>query len=123
MRRVKGYRACRKRHSVQASRFHLQPAPGSPPVPPNRCAPLPCSWSCVSILRYNDWVLDVAARGALLLVAAAREVHVHDLETHRLLHKVITCSVPACSCSKRGAWHAAPSPGFHNAATSEASGI
>jgi hypothetical protein len=33
-------------------------------------------------------VLDVAARGGLLHVAAAREVHVVDLETHRLLHKV-----------------------------------
>jgi hypothetical protein len=51
---------------------------------------LTCSWACVGVLRYSDWVLDVAARSGLLLVAAAREVHVHDLATHTLLHKVIS---------------------------------
>ncbi|KAI8466040.1 MAG: WD40-repeat-containing domain protein [Monoraphidium minutum] len=55
-------------------------------------------WACAAVLRYPDWVLDVAARGGLLLVAAAREVHVHDRETHGLLHKLEDPHDGAVSC-------------------------
>ncbi len=63
----------------------LPPHLSHPDPHPNPHQP---SWSCAAVLRYRDWVLDVAARGGLLLVAAAREVAVHDLETHALLHRV-----------------------------------
>jgi hypothetical protein len=41
-----------------------------------------------SVLRYEDWVYSVAARGGLLLVAAGPEVLVHDLPSGKLLRKV-----------------------------------
>lgn len=43
--------------------------------------------SC-SVLKYQDWVWSVVARGGMLLVANGPEVHVHDLPTGKLLRKV-----------------------------------
>lgn len=44
-------------------------------------------WECSSVLRYDDWVYSVAARGGHLLVSAGVEVLVHDLETGQLTRK------------------------------------
>jgi hypothetical protein len=41
-----------------------------------------------SVLKYQDWVWSVLARGGLLLVASGPEVHVHDLPTGKLVRKV-----------------------------------
>eukprot|EP00775_Hariotina_reticulata_P009993 gene9993-10148_t len=41
----------------------------------------------VSVLKYQDWVWSVVARGGLLLVASGPEVHVHDLATGKLVRK------------------------------------
>jgi hypothetical protein len=40
------------------------------------------------VLKYQDWVWSVVARGGLLLVASGPEVHVHDLPTGKLVRKV-----------------------------------
>ncbi|WIA30910.1 hypothetical protein OEZ86_000962 [Tetradesmus obliquus] len=45
------------------------------------------SWDCISVLKYQDWVWSVVARGGLLLVASGPEVHVHDLPTGKLVRK------------------------------------
>lgn len=48
---------------------------------------LPCS-----VLKYQDWVWSVVARGGMLLVASGPEVHVHDLPTGKVVRKV-SCAV------------------------------
>ena len=47
-----------------------------------------CCCCCCSVLKYQDWVWSVVARGGLLLVASGPEVHVHDLPTGKLVRKV-----------------------------------
>jgi hypothetical protein len=51
------------------------------------CRYCPCC-CCCSVLKYQDWVWSVVARGGLLLVASGPEVHVHDLPTGKLVRKV-----------------------------------
>eukprot|EP00878_Enallax_costatus_P004696 GHUV01004944.1.p1 GENE.GHUV01004944.1~~GHUV01004944.1.p1 ORF type:complete len:937 (+),score=344.31 GHUV01004944.1:194-3004(+) len=45
------------------------------------------SWDCISVLKYQDWVWSVVARGGMLLVASGPEVHVHDLPTGKVVRK------------------------------------
>lgn len=71
-------------------------------------------WSCVSVLKYEDWVWSVVARGPHLLVSTGSEVHVHDASTAQLVRKVrycacipsqcimSLCSTLACSASPQG---------------------
>lgn len=51
------------------------------------CTAAPLPHLC-SILKYEDWVWSLVARGGLLLVASGPEVHVHDLPTGKLVRKV-----------------------------------
>uniref|UniRef100_A0A383VA13 Uncharacterized protein n=1 Tax=Tetradesmus obliquus TaxID=3088 RepID=A0A383VA13_TETOB len=56
------------------------------------------SWDCISVLKYQDWVWSVVARGGLLLVASGPEVHVHDLPTGKLVRKFQNLHEGSVSC-------------------------
>lgn len=45
------------------------------------------SWECIQILKFDDWVCSVAARGHHLLVSAGSDVLVHDNSTGQLVRK------------------------------------
>ncbi len=45
-------------------------------------------WKCVGLLKFDQWVLSMVARGRQLYVAAGSEVLVHDAETYQVVRRV-----------------------------------